>query len=533
MAVVAAFRDVSDEEVATLKKLILDSLKITFEGTTTTKVNENLRYMGPGHLTCLNRYGEVLVEKSFGVADKDAVPLRSLSKLLVAATIMVLHDRKLVDVTEPVGSLVCPNSSIANDTMTQFLSMSSKGMDNRFNVLRREQLEKRGEKHDFVGYPGFCDEMGWRPSECVEKYVCPLLREEPQAFSLTGHTADDFHNIPDNTCGPKSVKERRNCLNLASQGYCTKKIHAMLELCPFACLKHGCNSSLTMGPSTLGSDPRSAVHYYWDTIKRKKKKQHTYSIVYDNYGYTVVDSVVKLKTGHYIDHWLEQLILIPLEMFGTIKCLSVDATCSAEDQGSDSCSPDYRCLSPPLSPDQDFLDANWKTWPGGGMTPAWSSNNYFASSHDMTKFLAMLIRNGTKLHPNGSETVILTKESVDYIFTPYMIPLRPFGDALGVQEWGLGVGHCVASEDPKAAQYPDLFSPSNAKLHPSQPGISMCLSEDTWSWGSSHGSRFTILRDKNLSCFGLFNQPTFNEFSGRSHLFGVDLSSAMREVFPV
>jgi hypothetical protein len=75
------------------------------------------------------------------------------------------------------------------------------------------------------------------------------------------------------------------------------------------------------------------------------------------------------------------------------------------------------------------------------------------------------------------------------------------------------------------------FTFPSSRLHPSSAGASMCTSEQVHFWASSYGSRFSILRDRNVACFAVLNQPS--QLGMRSHFIGHNISAVARSVFPV
>ena len=162
------------------------------------------------------------------------------------------------------------------------------------------------------------------------------------------------------------------------------------------------------------------------------------------------------------------------------------------------------------------------------MTKSWISNALFSSSDDMIKFLSVLLRNGTY----DGKTKIISKSMVDLIFSPHFRPKHALGHCAGVHEYGLGVGHCIMREPFETYAFPQFFNSEKSKTV-SHPTASLCLSEDTWMWSSSHGSRFTILRDQGIGCYVSLNQPLERSINTRSHFLGHNMSAILREVFPV
>ena len=159
------------------------------------------------------------------------------------------------------------------------------------------------------------------------------------------------------------------------------------------------------------------------------------------------------------------------------------------------------------------------------MSPAWVSNTFFASGEDLSLFFAGLLRNGTL--KNG--TSFLSASSVNHIFTQHTVPKRPNGSCVGTQAFGMGVGYCEGREI--RSPYPYKYVSKTSRLHPSGVGASMCTSERSWTWGSSHGSRFSLLRDKGIACVTIQNTPNVGVYPTRAHFIGHNMSSILRDVF--
>jgi CubicO group peptidase (beta-lactamase class C family) len=515
-----------DQQLFKLKTLLDEALKDTLKAVKTLnkhEFNDNQQVLGHGLVQCINHLGEILYLNEFGIQTNQAVSLRSLSKIIVAATIMAMNDTGLINVNDTVGEKICPNSKFENVKLVELLSMSSFIMDSRANAFRAAQLKRKNStiQTDFVGFPPLCDELKLTPYKCVTEYICPLFREEESSFELAGVTKNEFIKAPDVTCGPFiPVEKRKLCLQRATKGFCSLHPAYMADECFFACHESGCERSENYKERSLDNSTQVRWVYEYDRDRDKIVKKRTY-FVYDNYGYTVADAYVYALHGKHIADFATELIFERLGMRQAIECLK-----PANNKCDDTCQvAEIECLKPPGNL-HEWHQGKFQQWTEGQMSPAWVSNTFFASAEDISKFIQALLRNGTT---DDAKLRILSQRSVDFIFSHHIVPPRPFGACVGTQAWGLGMGYCFAKET--NTPYQNQYKSKVSNVHPSRVGVSMCTSENSWTWGGSHGSRISLLRDKNVGCFTIANSPCYGTFATRAHFIGHNMSAIMRDVF--
>jgi len=477
--------------------------------------------LGPLYARCVSMDGEVLYEKEHGIKAKQAVSIRSLSKIVTASAALALHDRGLVDLNEPVGKYICEGTPIANETLTRLLSMSARAMDWRLNAARIAQQARRKVPYDFVGFPPLCDELGYSPLQCARDFICPFYRGDPKALEAAGVTQSEIENAPNDSCGPADEQQRKFCLQQQAQKRLnTNNPSFMMDYCRFLYPGSGCPHTLAIGEHK--PDPNLRWQYSYDAAKGMIVKKET-EFVYDNYGFTVADAYVFLKTGKTLLEAAKEFVFTPLGMKGSLKCLEPVV---ADDQVQQASSDGYECLNPPQDLNEWFA-SEFAPWTKGEMSPSWVSNTFFASGEDFSRFLVALLRNGTIL--GGGDNRFLSKEAVNRIFTPQITPQRPLGSCVGTQAFGMGIGYCEARE--AVVSFSNQYVSKLSRHHRSQPGRSMCTSERTWSWGASHGSRISLLRDKGVGCLVMLNTPNILEYNSRAHFIGHNMSSILRDVF--
>jgi CubicO group peptidase (beta-lactamase class C family) len=491
--------------------------------------------MGPTYAKCIQYDASTnavntIFEKAYAEFAPEgpdaAVGMRSVSKIFASAAFMALVDRGAarLDMTVKQGlGFDCGMAS--NASMLELLSMSSLAMDNRINAMRIAQLQKRGINADFLGFPPLCDELQWDLAKCVAQFICPVLGNDTAALALAGF-AFDQDAVLDLTCGQTNAN-RTMCNQYAAAGFCSGDKRFMQAHCAFACAKDvRCDAE-------KGHVPRGNEAYQWEYDQR----QHFYfkkvrrGMVYDNNGYTLVDAVVLAQTGRDLTSWATELVFTPLHMAGTLKCLSAADNSTADNSTADTCAPAVACYAPTDSVEAVFSSRTWPLWPGGRLTNTWISNAFFGSANDLSKFLAMLLRNGTA--PDG-QTRVLSRQSVDHILSPIQVCSKPMQACLGVHAWGMGAGMCLGADPALWAQSPTagLGKRPPARGFFADLGTSMCLAPHVWGWASSYGSRFSLLRDRDLACVFLLNQYSGEMFSSRAHYLAHNASAVLRHVFP-
>jgi len=299
-----------------------------------------------------------------------------------------------------------------------------------------------------------------------------------------------------------------------------------LHLCPVFSFKlHGYEKYSRNTPR-----PNACSSRDYDKNLGRLTKTVRRGIDYDNNGYTLVDAMVKEKTDHDLTHWVRELIFKPLDMQGTLSCLS----------SRDSCPRGLVCYEPVTSVEAVHAGSKWPIWKGGKLTGTWISNAFFASANDMTKFLSMLLRNGTS--EDGKS--ILSLESVNLLFYPHLECTKAMESCLGVHMFGLGAGCCDGADKSLWGNSPTahLSAPAMSERYFASEkyskATSLCLAPKIWGWASSYGSRFSILRDKNVACMFMMNQFSGNTNNGegmssRAHFLAHNASAVLRHVFPL
>lgn len=268
-----------------------------------------------------NDGAKVVMSKGYGGwpgGANSAVPLRSMSKVLVGAAVLALHEAgHPIGIDTRVGQYFeC--GTLENATVGGLLGMAH--LDNRHKNEWAQQgsvvVDGKRVRIDHVGWPNKCDVEGWDQLQCVMTYVCPAYAPDAEV-----------------TPPPK--------------------------------------------PNNWGG------------------------FEYDNFGYTIVDAMVERATGHYVSHWIAELLLRPLKLRRTLECMTTH-----NDNGIPGCYGIPTAEKP--------FGTNWDLWNGGPLSRNWVSNAIITSPRDLGIFLAMLVNNGTF---NGVR--VLSQESVDAIFSSH------------------------------------------------------------------------------------------------------------------
>ena len=257
----------------------------------------------------------------------------------------------------------------------------------------------------------------------------------------------------------------------------------------------------------------------------------------DNYAYTLVDALVKRRTGLPLYYWLKELILRPLGMSQALRCMSgrlheggrpgcfgtpyLTLACGDDDEPERECEPMERPTRASEDSTSD-LGINWPKWKGEQLTVNWLSNAVMSSPRDMLRFTSMLAGNGTI---DGVR--ILSKESVKAIFTDYNIC-----DTFQMGHFGLGVTSCRAEM-------------CGARPPPGKHHATMPLTEDVgaqyipgqwFGMGGSYGTKFIVLPDQGVTCLHMAMIPAKavagDRISAKAHFLWRLLGKEMREMWP-
>lgn len=481
---------------ADLKELFKIHFEATLQGQDSSEaLASNSAAMGPGRIECISASEkEPFVELEFGIQSHEAVSIRSISKLLASLAVLKLAEMGKLGTQERVE--MCP-SGVLSATVQDLLSMNALGVDGRANALRVQQKHQT-DPHDALGFPPICDlEPGMEPAECVRKHLCPLYAG-----------AEHLESVEDVTCQfTGSQEERAKCLTYPKAS-CRTHMRWMQSHCAFAC-NEACTET---PPPPLLLQPHERWEYLFEKNNSAVVRRRTKSCVYDNYSYTLVDAWVFARTGRYLEHWVQELVLKPVGMAGALACLERDV-CHVD------------CLAPPTTA-EEWHRGKFATWRGGSMTTNWVGNAFFASAQDFRALFGVLLNNGTR--PGTGERLFAAR-TIDLLFDSRAYRGdRPLGQCMGAQEFGYGLGYCEGSEaDNGWARF--LFQGNNSRPHREQPGASLCTSHHVHFWASSHGSRFSVARDLNVACFAVLNQPI--QFSPRSHYVAHNMSALLREAF--
>ena len=106
---------------------------------------------------------------------------------------------------------------------------------------------------------------------------------------------------------------------------------------------------------------------------------------------------------------------------------------------------------------------------------------------------------------------------------------EPYGTCVGMQAFGMGIGYCFGKE--VRYGFPFKYMSKTSRPHPEPLGTSMCTSERSYSWGGSHASRISLLRDKSVACVAILNSPSLGVYPTRAHYIGHNMSAILRDVF--
>jgi CubicO group peptidase (beta-lactamase class C family) len=528
-----------------LEELFDRMLSTSTSITNASQLHDEQHAMGPVFVQCTqlvennNNQATTVFQKAYGdfpvEAEHAAVGMRSISKVFASAAVLKLIEmRMLASLDMQVGQSLDMDCGVANSaTLKELLSMSSLAMDNRINAMRIAQLYRRRRNSmttadiqqqqqpiDFLGFPPVCDELGWEVPDCVERFICPLLRND--AIALVIAEFGDQQQPVDVTCG-RSKEEYEQCLHMArSRDLC---LSDNAGACMFACLPAGeitCRDDGTHLPHG-----KEAYHWDYDVATARVTKRVRRGIVYDNNGYTLVDAVVLKHTGHDLTYWVHELVFKPLRMNDALTCASTRLR--------QSCPAGVACYGPVDSVEKVLHGStDWPLWRGGPLTKTWVSNAFFASASDLSNFVAMLLRNGT--NDKGEE--VLQKQSVDLIFYPHLNCNHVMDFCLGVHRFGFGAGSCSGANAMQWAGSPTKHLEPKPRFADKEHTytLSRCLAPNVWGWASSYGSRYSVLRDKKVGCVFMMNQYSGhtrngNAFSSRAHFLAHNASAVLRYVF--
>ena len=264
------------------------------------------------------------------------------------------------------------------------------------------------------------------------------------------------------------------------------------------------------------------IRDYKNAEQRRKEE-----VVYDNFGYSLVDGMVLKATGFPLIHWIRETVLRPLNMAQSLRLVEwLDGYLSSlTKQFTSPCPSSTRCLAPPSSPPEPRPGCwgtpklnlawnngiEWVPWKGGELSPSWVSNTIISSAHDLIRFTGMLLGNGTLdgvrvLSPEAAEAA-LKEHNVGNIFQ---------------------IGHMVGQRERERTRLPSActrstHTPTHTHAHICSQGMGMItcrssicgantsathhihdpLSEDGsapppvtgqwWGYGGSYCSRFIML----------------------------------------
>lgn len=527
---------------------------------------------------------KTLLNENFGEWPKEneyaTVGLRSISKTIVAVTFLRLVDMNMMSLNDSVGDYLpydCGNAS--HSKMGNLLSMSATYMDDRLNAARVKQRNDQNLPTDFLGWPPLCDELGYENAiECASKFICPFYRQEKPAYEAVG-IMDNF-DVPERyVCAPpENATLTTSCASYAKEGACTFAPRYMYDACPTFCslfknnvcdsdreacvkiareglCKEGDNAKKCKYSCKLGNETHPVrFEYHYDETKNEVYKSKWYgNMIYDNYGYTLLDAAVTHKTGKSMLDWSLELVLKPLKMYGVIKC-----TFEESHQGVNECKANdaenefekYTCYYPPKTIFESKFGKKWEPFPKGrANSKTWISNAYFGSARDVSNLILMLANKGVSAEGER----ILSENALAEMFTKKWNTPPPYGNLLAFQSFSLGIGHCETIEDGEYGEFspykdlrlsevllaktPNELKEKRKRLFSKVGTRAMCLAPDWWGWASSHGSRYSILLDQNVSCIVSLNMALGKTTSGemfntRAHYVGHNASAIMRYVFP-
>lgn len=305
-------------------------------------------------------------------------------------------------------------------------------------------------------------------------------------------------------------------------------------ICPAfeQCLTNGDDDYDTAYETTLNYPQHLPIHKY-ATAEEKRELE----IAYDNYAYTLVDALVKRRTGHPLYYWLKELILRPLGMSQALRCMSdskvdgprgrpgcfgtpkLQLACGEPGEPYRECEPFER----PTRASEEAaseLGIDWPLWRGEQLTVNWISNAVIASPRDMLRFTSMLAGNGTL---DGVR--VLAPESVDAIFHDWNVC-----NTFQMGHFGLGVTSCKS----------DICGARPPMPHDKRPldenGEAQYVPGEWWGMGGSYGTKFIVLRDVGVTCLHMAMIPAHavagDRISARAHFLWRNLGKELREMWP-
>jgi len=436
--------------------------------------------------------------------NRAAVGIRSISKMITAATVLTLVDRGQgglrLDTALSHHFPACAGTRLANATAGQMLSMGTQ-LDNRLNALWKATSGRQ----DHAGFPPFCDSVGASVEECITQVICPAYdkpeRLPPQLAAAAERATVELR------CDDANV----NCQSWAASGECQANPKYMQKECLASCRQ--CERGERLTAEKLGGDK-----LWWDNNASDGRTQLTINVncKYDNLSYMLLDAMVLRATGREIWQWMLELVARPARLDDMLRCMKPPE--QYKGKGIPGC---YRM---PASPAAAVVSAEWELWRGGWMvggpeSRTWAGNSYFASSLDMTRFLALLANRG-KL--DGVR--VLSSNSVQLMLSD----MNDRGlECQGMDTFGLGIGHCIVNDLPR----------------------SMCKTDEWWGWGSTYGSRVMMMPrrrrglDGALVCAIIANLPTEQmpkdasgnlvRLASRQHSIAHQQAASLREIFPL
>jgi len=539
-------------------------------------LGKNLESYGPAAVYCLvtNEEGsaEHVYSHSFNDFPKSnaaAVPIRSISKLVTAVTVLRLGDlatredkedvlRHLSKETRTTLSNIldtklstvfpsCETSTLGSATVSEMLTMQT-ALDNRLNAAWKF-LRKMP---DHAAFPPYCDVKGLSPVECVELVICPaypaLQQQQQQSLSTDIGTSLE-NSLPDELATAASAvriatchDENKNCLNWAAGGECEKNPSYMFDKCRRSCNtcippSYHTSSCITGDAESCFKDEFNNTNYdkninyfrrgwflYQDGDDDQNDKNDNDSSSpyieyklnlstcnYDNYSYTLIDAMIMRLTKRPVWEWTLEIVAETIGMTDMIRCTKV---------GGKDCYGHSRSLEEMLDPQK------WPEWTGGLESRNWSGSTYVASARDLANLGIVLLKNWKRMGDDNDDSTFLSES-----FINKLMEVGPHWNVnnehmkswacQGLDAFGYGLGYCSQARAIPVKQH--------------------CSAAQWYGWGSTYGSRFMFMPIANgggVSCATNFNQATKpsnlikGRMSSRQHTYSHEQAKQIRMLFP-
>jgi len=501
----------------------------------------------------------------FPKSDSVAVPIRSISKLVTAVTVLRLGDlatREEEDDDENKNILgylsketrttlsnilntklsdlfpSCETSTLGSATVSEMLTMQT-ALDNRLNALWKFIREMP----DHAAFPPYCDVKGLSPEECVELVICPAYPLQQQSLSTDDIVTTLENSLPEELAtAASSVRlpicedENENCSGWAATGECENNPVYMLYKCRLSC--NTCISPSYPTSSCITGDRESCRaeefnkngnsnttnvnnnNYFrrgWFLYQSGDKNnddsphiqyQLNFNLCnYDNYSYTLIDAMISRLTNRPVYEWALEIVAETIGMTDMIRCIKI---------GGKDCYGHSRSLEDTLNPQ------TWPEWTGGVESINWSGSTYIASARDLASLGAVLLNHGKMMGDDDSP--FLSESSIHKL-----MEVGPHWNVdteitswtcQGLDAFGYGLGYC-----PKPRAIPQK---------------QRCSAARWYGWGSTYGSRFMFMPIANggISCATNFNQATKesdimkDRVGARQHTYSHKQAEQIRMLFP-